>query len=290
MDTHHHIPVSQAGTDRRRRFAELGLTPEQRAARHGGLGGSDATIIMHGAPHDLQILWEEKRGVREPPDFSDVLHVAMGHWCEDLNLSWFERTTGRLCAHERESRVHPEIPWMRCTLDALTTAADGGAAVLDAKTLNAFTNLGEAVEKYTAQLHHQMMVCGLERAILSCFIGTLKYVAVEVAFDWFYAAQLLDAEQAFWQAVQDGTPPVPPTPPLPPPPPPEAWVSVDMTGSNAWAAHADDWLRHRAAAKAFGVAEKEIKALVEPGVGTASGHGIVVKRAKSGALSIRAEA
>jgi hypothetical protein len=93
------------------------------------------------------------------------------------------------------------------------------------------------------------------------------------------------AEWLFWMAVQADEPPV--AYDAPQPPAADAMREVDMTGSNAWAQHAADWLETRTHAKRFETATKEIKALVEIDVKLAAGHGIVCSRSKAGALSIK---
>ena len=95
-------------------------------------------------------------------------------------------------------------------------------------------------------------------------------------------------EGEFWDAVLSRTPPSF-LPPVAPPVPPEKWRTVSMDGNNLWAAMAGDWLEHRDGAKRFAAAEKEIKGLMEADIGVASGHGIVCKRSKNGALRISEE-
>jgi len=60
-----------------------------------------------------------------------------------------------------------------------------------------------------------------------------------------------------------------------------------MTGSNEWAFNAAAWLESQDAKKVFDIAVKDIKALIETDVKLASGHGIVARRAKNGAITIR---
>ena len=62
-----------------------------------------------------------------------------------------------------------------------------------------------------------------------------------------------------------------------------------MSESNLWASAALDWLANKDAAKTFEKAAKSLKALIEPDVGKATGHGIVIKRSKAGSLTISAE-
>jgi len=265
---------------------KLGLSPEQLAERRNGIGASDATIIMSGDPAALIRLWQEKRGEAEPEDLSRVLPVQMGSFTEPLNLYWYELTTGRPVTNEGEARQAVAYPFMRCTLDGLTVNSKGQPAVFQGKHVNAFSKIDEVAQKYMAQVHHEMHVCGLRHAILSVFIGTMAYEAVEIECDEFYLAQLIDREREFWRCVETGEPPAA-MPAVAPPVLPAKWRTVDMSASNMWAANAADWLRSRAHARGFEDATRELKALVEPDVGRAYGAGIEITRAKNGNLTIK---
>lgn len=272
---------------------KLGLTPEQIAERRNGIGGSDAAVIMGGDPAALIALWEEKRGVREGEDLSRVLPVQMGSFTEPLNLYWYELTTGRAVTNEGELRRAARYPFMRCTLDGLTVNSSGQPAVFQAKHVNAYSKIEEVAQKYMAQVHHEMHVCGLRHAILSVFIGTMVYEAVEIECDEFYLAQLIDRERAFWACVESGEPPVA-LPEVAPPVPPAKWRTVDMTGNNEWAVAAGDWLNNVNARDVFEAAcltikgdkKQKIAGLMAADVGLAIGHGITAKRAKNGAITI----
>lgn len=262
----------------------LGLSAEQLAKRQHCLGGSDANVIMNGDDEALLNLWLEKTGQREPEDLSSVLPVMMGLWTEELNRHWYELTTGRRITDEQLECVREDLPWMTCTLDGLTTTERGQGAIFEAKHVNAFSDGDTIAQRYMPQLHHNGHVRGTQWAVLSVFIGTLKYEFFEVELDPFYTAALIEREAVFWDAVQRRTPPV--TMPHVEAPKVTAFREIDMTGSNAWAMHAGIWAETRDPAKRFTAAEKEIKALMEADVSRAWGHGVECKRAKNGALRI----
>lgn len=259
-------------------------------ARRLGIGGSDANIILSGDPARIIALWEEKLGRREPEDLSWVLPVQMGSATEELNAAFYAHATGRAVTSRNSAETRHDRPWMRCELDGRTFTAAGDDAIFEAKHVNAFSTIEDVVQRYMPQLHHNMHVANVRHAVLSVFVGTLKHEIFEVEMDDFYLAALLDAEQAFWRCVETETPPEGCEPP--PPAPPIAFDKlreVDFSGSNEWASNALDWLANKDAAKTFDKAAKSLKALVEPDVGKATGHGIVIKRSKSGSLTISAE-
>lgn len=256
--------------------------------RRTGIGGSDANIILSGDRDRLLALWEEKLGRRRGDDLTWVLPVQIGSATETLNAAFFEHATGFPVTARNEQRVHADMPWMRCELDGLTQTENGEPAIFEAKHVNQFSSIEEVVQRYMPQLHHNMHVAGVRHASLSVFIGTLKHEIFNVAMDDFYLAALLDAEAAFWACVETETVPEG----CEPPPSPVVFAKlreVDMTGSNEWASNALDWLANKDASKTFASATKAIKELVEPDVGRAFGHGIQIKRSKSGSLSITAE-
>jgi len=258
------------------------------AERLTGIGGSDANIILSGDPERVMRLYGEKIGVTEPENLEWVLPVQMGSATEELNCAFFAHATGREVWDRNQSiRVADRI-YMRCELDGQTLAENGEPAILECKHVNAFSTVEDVVQRYMPQLHHNMHCAGVRHAVLSIFIGTFKHEIFEVAMDDFYLIGLLDAEEAFWSAVTTRTPPIV-SAPIASPVPFEKLRDADMTGSNEWASNALDWLANKDAAKDFDKAAKTIKGLVDADVGKAMGHGIEVKRSKSGSLTIKAE-
>jgi predicted phage-related endonuclease len=263
------------------RLEALGLTGPERDARRLGIGGSDANIILSGDAERITRLWLEKRGA-PAEDLSDRLQVALGSWTEAFNRQWYESLTEDTVEWPVGAVTCSQHPWRRCTLDGFITAKN---AVWEAKHTSAFVKCEDVLERYMPQLQHNMAVTGAERAVLSIIFGNHKFEVVEVASDWLYQLDLLAAEKAFWECVQNGVPPLPA--PAPAAPKATGVREVCLEGQNSWAAAAADWLAHRHAAKLHSSACAQIKALVEDDVARAFGHGIEAKRSKSGAISIR---
>lgn len=267
-------------------------TAEWHEARRLGIGGSDANIIMGGDNDAILRLWREKRGESESEDLSWVLPVQIGSVTEELNARWFEHDTGLPVTDRNTMLVHPDIPYMRCELDGVI---NGCNSIFEAKHINAFGNAEDAVTKYYPQLAHNMLIASAtcliaspEHAVLSVFHGTQKYVRFTVDLDPFYGEVLLDREHQFWECVKSGEPPVD-MPPVPAPTPPEKMRSVSFEGNNSWSDYAGDWLESQTAAKKFEAASAEIKKMIPEDVKIATGHGIIVTRTKSGALTIKPE-
>jgi predicted phage-related endonuclease len=261
----------------------IGLTGAQVAFRSRLIGGSDANVIMGEDAGRLFRLWQEKRGDVAPEDLSNVLPVQMGAWTEPLNRRWFIKTTGRAITAIGDERISLDHPIMGCTLDGLT---DDGATIFEAKHVNAFAKEDEVLLRYYPQLTHNMIVCGVNRATLSVFIGTLKHVVMDVEFDADYAAALIAAEERFWACVETGAPPCAT---------PDVKIKIpairraDMRASNAWALAAHEYLDTCSAAKRNAASAKALKELVEPDVIEAFGWGVRAVRNKAGAISLKVE-
>ena len=272
------------------------LTAAQQAAREGKLTASRVGILMNGDDAALLNLWRECTGdpSYEPPDLSGVWPVQLGSHTEALNLRWYTRRVGRPVTRQGEVVVSQERDWAAATLDgwdaAYPLARPGEArqgmepAVIEAKHVGGFESRGRVVARYMPQVHWQMYVTGARLAVLSIIEGAREPVLEEIPRDEDYMAEILRRADEFWRCVETLTPPVA-LPAVEAPRP--AVREIDMSASNEWGNFAADWLANRDAAKTFNAAVKEIKALVEPDVKRAYGHGIEAKRSRSGAITIR---
>lgn len=254
-----------------------------RNARRDFIGGSDARIIMGEDQDKLVRLWREKRGEVEAVDLSGELIVQLGATTEDLNRTWYERTSGNRVEDVQRRVRHPVHKWMGATLDGRVQET---GAVFEAKFMLPW-NFSEqaAAEKHMAQLQHNMWVIAARSAVLSIITGGGKWVEMTISADPLYQHLLLTAEKKFWRCVESGEPPFlfgiePPRPKV------EPVKTVDMSGSNAWAEFGTLYRQTREAALEHERAKTELKALVPDDAKEASGHGVRAKRSKSGAISL----
>jgi predicted phage-related endonuclease len=254
--------------------------PENR--RH-FIGGSDARIILGQDEPALVRLWREKRGEIEREDLSGNLIVQLGVATEDLNRRWFERCTGRTLEDVQRRIRHPVLRWMGATLDGMVSET---GAVFEAKFMLPWSFSEEgAAEKHMAQLQHNMWVTNAKMSVLSIITGGGKWVEIAIPADSLYQHLLLTAEKKFWRCVENGEPPrlfgvEPPRARI------EAVRVVDMSQSNSWAEFAGIFLRTREAYTEHERAKMELKALVPEDAKEASGHGILARRSKAGAISL----
>ena len=179
-----------------------------REARRRFLGGSDANIIFSGDLARIRQLWLEKRGEAEPDDLTGKLQVMLGCWSEPFNRLWYQKLTGDPVTRIGHTLVSTEHDWRSCTIDGFVEPSE---AIFEAKHTSAFQTSEQVLERYMPQLQHNMAVTGVSRAILSVIFGNHKYEIIEVASDWLYQLELLEAEEAFWKCVSVAQNPCRPT-------------------------------------------------------------------------------
>jgi predicted phage-related endonuclease len=263
-------------------MAKNALETRRFVERRAFIGGSDARIIMGNDEAALIQLWREKRGEAEPEDLSGNLIVQLGAATEELNRSWYERNTGRRVADVQRRVKHSAIPWMVATLDGLVERT---GAVFEAKFMLPWSFSEEAaVEKYMAQVQHNMWVTHSREAALSIITGGGKWMEITIPMDPLYLSVLVSAEKKFWRCVQFGEPPhlinaEPPRARI------EAVRIVDMNLSNSWGEFAALFRSTRSAFLDHERAKSELKALMPEDAREAIGHGVRAKRSKSGAVS-----
>jgi predicted phage-related endonuclease len=256
-------------------------SPEWHARRRASLGGSDANILVNGTVEEIHQLWEIKTGVKDPEDLSDVFPVQLGTVTEDFNIWWFGKKTGlALSDHQKGFSAG----FRSCTVDAMATLPDGTGAVVEAKHTSDRWSVREVIDRYQPQLHHNMVVTGVKKAFLS-IIRSNTWDYAEVEYNEEYAKKLMAVEDDFWECVVLKMPPGGVGAPKLVAPDPHR--IIDMTGNNAWADAAADWVSAKIIAKKFDAAASTLKAMVAEDVKEARGHGICASRNKRGAISIK---
>jgi putative phage-type endonuclease len=183
-----------------------------RASRRKGLGGSDAAAAL--GLSRWRGRWETygiKRG--ELPDASETVRMRRGRDLEPLVADWFAAESGMILCNPRVMLRSVRWPFMFANPDrfvgpSLSEAtagveikATGGRGAKDWED-------GGAPVDARLQCIHYLAVTGLPRWYLVAHMGGTDDLAVVViernAAD---IANLVKAEQSFWQCVEDGRPP-----------------------------------------------------------------------------------
>lgn len=264
----------------------LGLTEEQHKLRRQGIGGSDAKDILLGGDR-WHALWLVKTGKAEPKSILSPWDAALRHHVEPLIMDWYQDVKGITVNRRGEHVTYKEWPILFAHLD--------GYAVnhpVDAKFLSAFTPGGMdwAIENYSAQMQHQMIVTGAEKGVLAVSLASKEPEFLSIERDPFFVHTYVERCKLFWGYVMRNEPP--PKDGVAAGDEPKAAVkiddmrTVDMNGNNGWANFAADWLANREAADKFDTADKGIRKLVESDVRLATGYGVQAKRDKAGRIRI----
>lgn len=257
------------------------LTPDQIAERRKGIGASDAAKIVAGEWHKL---WLEKTGRAEAEDLSAVWSVQLGSHTESLNLDWYELKTGKKVSNRGLLVMRDGSP-LRCNLDGM----DADGVLIEAKHVNGYSKMDDVRARYTPQCQHQMIVCEARKAILTVIIGASEPVLEEIEYDEFWATEYVEMCKEFWGFVERDEEPAKGKVMEIAPIAADKMREVDMTGSNAWASAAADFISFEANAKLFEASKKDLKNMIEPDVGKATGHGLIASRSKAGAISFKKE-
>lgn len=178
-----------------------------KADRNHYIGGSDAGAIFGLNPWKSKYkLWCEKTGKisSEVPD-NDAMMT--GRDLEQYVAERFERETGKKVRRDNYRYTLQEYPFMVGHIDRSVVSEN---AILECKTANSYQDAdyqaGKFPDHYYVQCQHYMAVTGCDRV----YLGILCFPH----FYWTYydrddgeIAAILDAEKAFWELVENNTPP-----------------------------------------------------------------------------------
>jgi hypothetical protein len=235
---------------------------------------------MHGDAAKIMQLYREMIGEGEPENLDHVWPVRLGSATEQLNLDWFEMKNGPL-SRRGDVVVHKKYDWAAATLDAWS---DDLECPVETKHVGGREPLEVIIERYQPQMQWQMEVTGASQCALSVIMGASEPVVEFIDRDVEYAAEMVRRGWQFICCVTDRREPVA----LPAAAAPvDATKIIDMTGNNAWAAAATDWLENKNAADACKDAEKILKAAVPADAKKCHGHSVQITRDRAGRLSLR---
>lgn len=188
------------------------------AWRAQGLGGSDVAAVLGISPWSSPYsLWAEKVGLVD--NRSDSTEAQeFGKRAEAMLAQWFHDKTGLWVHGEQAWCVHPDKPWMRCTIDGMvcepgTDDTDLALGVLEIKTtIDSQKDWADEVPVYYAcQATWNMLVTGTTRcwfAVLHMAFGRPRFEVYEFTLDPSDAAFVEQACETFWlQHVVTGLPP-----------------------------------------------------------------------------------
>ena len=204
----------------------LGLVSQQPDAdrerwlswRQGGIGSSDAAGIAGISPWSTPIsVWLSKVGLAGDLEPSEAMR--WGQLLEPIIIQEFENRTGLWIVERQKELTHPQLDWMRATIDGYAVPGDSdislqlpAAAVLfEGKTAGDWgrADWADGVPlHYIAQVQHAMCVTGMPAAWVVALLSGQKLVSFLIERDQEAIAILMELEETFWSKfVLTQTPP-----------------------------------------------------------------------------------
>ena len=177
-------------------------TPQWLAYRRHHLGGSDAPAIQGIGFMTPNQLYLNKLGLWEP---TITARMNRGHDLEGAARNLAMEMLG--CELYPMCIEHDKRPWQSASLDGIDPAQSfiveiktGGLAALE-RAKN-----GIIPDYHYCQIQHQLEVSSLDRCVYFFFDGKDGY-PIDVYRDTKYINTLVEAEERFWNNLQDFVPP-----------------------------------------------------------------------------------
>lgn len=193
--------------------------------RKKGIGASEAGTILGINPYESPYeLYLHKRN--ETPAKEATLPMRLGHLMEPVLHTLYVQETKRDLVDPGEYAIlqHPDHPWLRATLDRMSTFDDGreGPVELKAPMAGYFSADGawhapdshmetwlrhEAPLMYQAQLQIQMACSGTECGEIVALIGNAELLILPYERNDEFLDAIIPVLYEFWTGVQNGVPP-----------------------------------------------------------------------------------
>ena len=177
--------------------------------RKQGIGGSDASVVCGINRYKSPVeLWMEKTGQLPHQEAGEAAY--WGTQLEPFVRAEFTKRTGIEVSRRNELLQSEEHPFMLANLDGICEVPDVGTCIFEAKTASAY-KAGEwediIPDEYQLQIQHYMAVTGYAGAYIAVLIGGNTFRWKFVERDEELISMLIELEAAFWNHVQDLTPP-----------------------------------------------------------------------------------
>lgn len=174
--------------------------------RQNKITATNAAAIMGMNPFQSSLeLWQEKvLGWEKPRTQKEIDRMAEGTRLEPIARQRFIEETGLLV--EPMVAEHDQFPYIAASFDGLSPDFQTCVEIKCGKKAFILAQLGEIPDYYHWQMHHQMLVCGLESMFYYCFDGensvVMKYHRIDEMIE-----NLLAKEIDFWHKILALEPP-----------------------------------------------------------------------------------
>lgn len=196
--------------DKLTRISTVGMSREDwlERRRH-TIGGSDAAGIVglsrYATPYTVFL---DKTG--RLPDKADNEAMRQGRDLEDYVAKRWEEATGKKVRRLQAMLYNPAYPFAHADVDRMVVGEDAGLECKTTSTLDVRQFNGvEFPEKYYAQCVHYMAVTGAKRWYLAVLVFGRGFFVFTLERNQAEIDALMGAEAAFWEKVENDTPPSP---------------------------------------------------------------------------------
>jgi putative phage-type endonuclease len=186
------------------------ITAEQKKDRFKGIGGSDMPIILglsrYKTPYQLYL---EKKGILATDDEMSPVQY-WGNRLEEVIRDEFS-IRNKVTIETPDTLIHPILDFMRANIDGYIVEWD---SILEVKCSSQFmaNEWGEdgsdAIPMaYLVQVAHYCSVTNAKHAYIAVLIGGNDYRQYKYIRDLEIEKMIIDAGSAFWDAIQNDSPP-----------------------------------------------------------------------------------
>lgn len=184
--------------------------------RMGYIGGSDAPVILGLNKWKSRTqLYLEKRGEVKPDDLSDNQAVQWGHILEPVIANEYAKRTGNIINYPWRFIIHHDHSFIGAHVDRFVINDDETIShILECKSTQHVDGWGESwtdqvPDMHYAQVQHYMGVTGEFACDIAVLIRGSDFRIYHVTRNENFIEALFAHEIAFWECVQNGTPPEP---------------------------------------------------------------------------------
>ena len=174
-----------------------------------GIGGSDASVVCGINRYKSPVeLWMEKTNQLPAQEAGEAAY--WGTQLESIVRAEFTKRTGIEVSQIKQLLQSEEHPFMLANLDGICEVPDVGTCIFEAKTASAY-KAGEwedtIPDEYMCQVQHYMAVTGYAGTYIAVLIGGNTFRWKFIERDEELISMLIELESAFWNHVQELTPP-----------------------------------------------------------------------------------
>ncbi len=196
--------------DKLKRISTVGMSREEwlERRRH-TIGGSDAAGIVGLSKYSTHYtVFLDKTG--RLPDKPDNEAMRQGRDLEDYVAKRWEEATGKKVRRLQAMLYNPAYPFAHADVDRMVVGEDAGLECKTTATLDIRQFSGvDFPEKYYAQCVHYMAVTGAKRWYLGVLVFGRGFFVFTLERNQAEIDALMMAEAAFWEKVENDTPPAP---------------------------------------------------------------------------------